>query len=171
MRLELERSTVRSWRPSDAESLVRHADNPNVALQLRDGFPNPYRLDDAREWIEFAREADPETHFAIEVAGAAAGGIGLLLGEDVERISAEIGYWLGEAYWGRGIMTEAVRAVTAYAIAEHALARVFALPYAPNAASCRVLEKSGYLLEGRLRRSAIKAGKILDKLLYAYVVE
>jgi RimJ/RimL family protein N-acetyltransferase len=83
-------------------------------------------------------------------------------------VSAEIGYWLGEPYWGRGIMTEALTAVTLYAIERHQLTRLFALPFAGNVASCRVLEKSGYTLEGRLRRSAIKSGVILDQLQYAF---
>jgi RimJ/RimL family protein N-acetyltransferase len=90
---------------------------------------------------------------------------------DVERVSAEIGYWLAEPFWGRGIATEAVVAVTQYAIATHRITRVFALPFASNAASCRVLEKAGYALEGRLRRSAIKDGKIVDQMQYAFIAE
>ena len=91
------------------------------------------------------------------------------LASDVERVSAEIGYWLGEACWGRGVCTEALAAVTAYALDTYGLTRVFAVPFAHNAASCRVLEKAGYTMEGRLRRSAIKDGRICDQLLYAFV--
>ena len=91
-----------------------------------------------------------------------------MLQPDVERVSAEIGYWLGEPFWGRGIVTEALIAVTRYAIATHGLTRVFAVPFASNTASCRVLEKAGYVLEGRLRRSAIKDGQIIDQLQYAF---
>jgi len=109
--------------------------------------------------------------FAIVVEGAAVGGIGFTLLGDVERLSAEIGYWLGEAYWGRGIMTEALAAVTAYAIRSHGLTRVFAVPYEWNSASFRVLEKVGYVCEGRMRRSAIKDGQVIDQVLYAYTVE
>jgi len=115
-----------------------------------------------------ARAMEPETFFAIAVEGKAVGGIGYVLKPDVERVSAEIGYWLGEEFWGRGIMTEAVRAVTKYAIEHHRLTRVFAVPYEWNAASCRVLEKAGYAMEGRMRRSAIKDGRVIDQFLHAF---
>jgi RimJ/RimL family protein N-acetyltransferase len=113
---------------------------------------------------------DPMCNFAIAVEGEAVGGIGFHLQGDVDRVSAEVGYWLGEAFWGRGIATDALVAVTRHAIARHGLTRMFALPFAYNEASCRVLEKSGYTLEGRLRRAAIKDGRIVDQLQYAYVV-
>lgn len=170
MHIQLESCSVRSWREADADSVVRHANNRKVWLNLRDGFPHPYTLDDAVAFIASALEAEPETVFAIAVDDEAVGGIGFGLHDDVERVAAEIGYWLGETYWNRGITTEALRAVTAYAVREHALTRVYALPYEWNHASFRVLEKAGYLLEGRLRRCAIKDGKVIDQLLYAHVV-
>lgn len=170
MHIPLTHAEIRSWRESDAESLVLHANNARVAINLRDAFPHPYALADAHKFIQRARSADPETVFAIAVDGKAVGGIGIVLHEDVERVSAEIGYWLGEPYWGRGIMTEAVRAVTAHAVATHGLTRVYAVPFEGSAASCRVLEKAGFVLEGRLRKSTIKAGKIADQWLYAWVV-
>jgi RimJ/RimL family protein N-acetyltransferase len=95
--------------------------------------------------------------------------VSLRPGDDIERIGAEIGYWLGEAYWGRGIMTDVVRLTTDYAFTELGLERVFAVPFTTNVASCRVLEKAGYLREGTLRRSAIKDGRILDQFIYAKV--
>ena len=107
------------------------------------------------------------THWAIEVDGEAAGGIGIEPKTDVERISAEIGYWLGESCWKRGILTEALQAVTAEAFKRFDLMRLYALPFADNPASVRVLEKAGYLLEGHLRQSVIKDGKVRDQLLYA----
>ncbi|MGH9388558.1 MAG: GNAT family N-acetyltransferase, partial [Vicinamibacteria bacterium] len=137
---------------------------------LRDGFPHPYTLAHARKYIRSASPKEPETRFAIAVEGQAVGGIGFVRSSDVERVSAEIGYWLSEAFWGRGITTEALRAVTRHAIETHGLTRVFAVPYEWNHPSFRVLEKAGYTLEGRLRRSAIKDGRIIDQLLYAYVV-
>jgi RimJ/RimL family protein N-acetyltransferase len=112
----------------------------------------------------------PETFFAIVVDREAVGGIGFVLQSDVDRMSAEIGYWLGEALWGRGIVTDALGAVTRHAIEQHRLTRLFALPFASNTASCRVLEKAGYVLEARLRRSAIKDGVIVDQFQYAYIV-
>ncbi|MEW5806050.1 MAG: GNAT family N-acetyltransferase [Acidobacteriota bacterium] len=99
---------------------------------------------------------EPETRFAIVVDDQAAGVIAFGLHRDVERVSAEIGYWLGEPFWNRGIMTEALKAVTEYAIKKHQLARIYALPFEWNHASCRVLQKAGYLLERRMLRSAIK---------------
>jgi ribosomal-protein-alanine N-acetyltransferase len=169
MHLRLTRCIVRSWTNEDLASLVRHADNRKIWLNLRDRFPYPYTRRDGRDFIHLARSQRPETMFAIEVDGEAAGGIGFVPHIDVERVSAEIGYWLGEPFWGRGIVTEALAAVTRYAIETHHLTRVFALPYARNAASCRVLEKAGYVLEARLRRSAIKDGAIIDQMQYAFV--
>lgn len=169
MTLTLRTCEVRSWRPSDVESLTVHANNRNVAINLRDRFPSPYTRRDGREFIKMARRMKPETFFAIAVGGEAVGGIGFVPGHDVERVSSEIGYWLGEAFWGRGIGTDALIAVTRYAIDAHGFARLFALPFAHNQASCRVLEKAGYVLEGRLRNSAIKEGKLVDQLQYAFV--
>jgi len=171
MQLTLARSQIRSWRPADVESLAANANNRNIWLNLRDRFPHPYKKRDGQRFIRFARHASPETNFAIEVEGQAVGGIGFVLHGDVERVSAEIGYWLGEPFWGRGIATEAVVAVTRYAIDAHQLTRVFALPFARNQASCRVLEKAGYVLEARLRNSAIKDGEILDQMQYAFIVD
>ena len=116
------------------------------------------------------RNRTPETTFAIAVAGDAVGSVGFVLRQDVERVSAEIGYWLAEPFWGRGIATDALGAVTEYAVATHELTRVYALPFAWNVASCRVLEKAGYQLEARLRRSAIKNGVITDQMQYAFIV-
>jgi RimJ/RimL family protein N-acetyltransferase len=170
MELRLTSCVVRSFRLADAEPLARHADNRKIWLNLRDAFPHPYALADAREFITSLRGRTPETAFAIDVGGEAAGTVGFVLRHDVERVSAEIGYWLAEPFWGRGIATEALGAMTAHAIATHKLTRVYAVPFAWNAASCRVLEKNGYVLEGRLRRSAIKDGVITDQLQYAFVV-
>lgn len=169
MRLALQRSVVRSWQTADLASLVSHANNPRVAAHLRDRFPHPYTVEAGRAFLKSTRKAKPETGFAIEVDGAAVGGIGFMLQQDIDRVSAEIGYWLGEPFWGRGILPEALIAVTSYAIEHHGLTRVFALPFAANAASCRVLEKAGYVREAHLRRSTIKHGEILDSLQYAFI--
>ena len=160
---------MRSWRSSDVDALAQHANNRNIWINLRDRFPHPYTKRDARAFIRAARAQRPETAFAIVVDGEAVGGIGFVLNADVERVSAEIGYWLAEPLWGRGIATEVLVAVTAYAGATDALTRLYALPFAGNRASCRVLEKAGYVLEGRLRRSAIKDGRITDQLQYAFI--
>jgi [ribosomal protein S5]-alanine N-acetyltransferase len=169
MNLVLQTCTVRSWTLADLASLVEHANNREIWINVRDRFPHPYTARDGREFIRTARRMQPETFFAIGVNGAAVGGIGFVLQADVERVSAEIGYWLGQRFWGRGIATEAVVHVTRHAIEQHGLTRVFALPFAYNVASCRVLEKAGYVLEARLHRSAIKNGNVVDQLQYAYI--
>ena len=171
MRKVLDKSSVRSWQEDDAESLAKYADNRKIWLNLRDAFPHPYTLEDAHNYLSMVFKQDPETYFAIEVDGEAAGSIGFVLHSDVERVSAEIGYWLGETFWNRGIMSEVARFVTSYAIKSHSLTRVYAVPFEWNTPSFRVLENAGYQLEGRMRRSAMKDGKIVDQLLYAYVKE
>jgi len=168
MQLILKTCEVRSWRASDLDALVRYADNLSIWIHLRDRFPHPYTARDGREFIKQTLAQVPETTFAIAVGREVVGCIGYQLQGDVERVSAEIGYWLGEPFWGRGIATEALVATTGHAIAEHGLTRVYALPFASNPASCRVLEKAGYHLEGRLRRSAIKNGSVTDQLQYAF---
>jgi ribosomal-protein-alanine N-acetyltransferase len=166
VRLLLTTCVVRDWRLDDLPALVKHADNPRIAVNLRDRFPHPYTEAAGRGWLEFLQKATPVSAWAIEVGGEAAGSIGLQLQEDVERVSAELGYWLGEPFWRRGITTEAVAAVTAEAFGRFSLTRVFALPFADNHGSIRVLEKAGFALEGRLPKSAIKNGVIRDQLLY-----
>jgi RimJ/RimL family protein N-acetyltransferase len=165
--LRLDRCIVRDWSTADRPSLVRHANNWKIWINLRDRFPHPYTDADGRAFLEHVTARDSETVWAIEVDGEAAGGIGLVLLSDVERVSAELGYWLGEACWNRGIVTEAVRGVTAEAFRRYELTRIFALPFADNPGSIRVLEKAGYVLEGRLRQSAIKNGVVRDQLMYA----
>jgi [ribosomal protein S5]-alanine N-acetyltransferase len=161
--------TLRAFRPSDAASLARHANDRRIWLNLRDRFPHPFAVEDAERYIAAVVERQRLTSFAIAVHGEAVGNVSLRPGDDVERLSAEIGYWLGAAHWGRGIMSDAVRAATAYAFTELGLVRVFAVPFARNPASSRVLEKAGYEREGLLRRSAIKDGEILDQHLYAAI--
>jgi RimJ/RimL family protein N-acetyltransferase len=167
MRLALTLSTVRPWAMADAESLQRHANNRDVSIQLRDRFPFPYTIENARTFLNWVTTQATPTVWAIEVDGEACGGIGIELHTDVERVSAEIGYWLGEAMWGRGIITEALTAVTAEAFARFDLTRLYAVPFADHIASVRVLEKAGYVREGHLRQSAIKNGAIRDQLLFA----
>lgn len=167
MRLVLTRCIVRPWAGTDAESLQRHANNRNVSIHLRDRFPFPYEMHHATTFLGWIARQPASTVWAIEVDGEAAGGIGIELRTDVERVSAEIGYWLGERHWRRGIATEALRAVTAEAFKRFEITRLYAVPFADHAASVRVLEKAGYVKEGHLRQSAIKDGKIRDQALYA----
>lgn len=160
---------LRPWRRGDEAALVRHADNRNVWIMLGDRFPSPYTLDDAKEWIEAALSQDPTVHFAIEVDGEAAGGIGLELQPDIFKRTAVIGYWLAEKHWGRGIATAALRVLTEHAFASFDLCRLQAYVFEHNPASGRVLEKAGYALEARLRQAATKNGRTFDVLVYAMV--
>lgn len=171
MKLDLSTCTIRSWEWSDRNAIVRHANNRNVWLNLRDRFPHPYTLADARNWLDMVVGAKPETNFAIVVDGEIAGGIGYTIQPDVGHRSAEIGYWLGEDYWGRGIVTEALIAVTEHAFANNDLCRLYAHVFEWNPASARVLEKAGYTFEGRLRKSVTKNGQTIDQLMYAMVRE
>ena len=167
MFLPLDSCAVRSWTPEDAPAIARHADNRSVWLNLRDRFPHPYTRHDAEEYLRLVTAQRPESSFAIAVDGDAIGGVGLILGEDVHRRTAELGYWLGEAYWGRGIASEMVLGFSNYAFEHFDLLRLYAMPFAHNHASARVLEKTGFRCEGRLRHHAVKDGQVLDVLLYA----
>lgn len=171
MELKLSNSVLREWRPGDEESLVRHANNRAIWRNLRDAFPHPYTVADAEHWIKIANPTMPITNFAVVVDGEAVGGIGLVLKDDVFRRSAEIGYWLGEQFWGRGIVTEAVQAVTDYAFATFDVCRVSAGVFEWNPASTRVLEKAGYEFECRMRKSVTKDGQTIDELIYAMIRE
>ena len=165
MELNCGKCKVRSWYLDDVESTVRHANNKKIWLNIRDRFPYPYTKADAQKWIQSALSAGPETNFAIAVSGEAVGGIGFEVKTDVERFSAEVGYWLGEEFWNRGICTGFLKAVTPYAIKAYNLNRIFALPFIENQASIRVLEKAGYCKECIMRRSAFKDGRFLDQVL------
>jgi ribosomal-protein-alanine N-acetyltransferase len=161
--------TVRHWRMVDAEALVRHANNINVARQLRDRFPYPYSRAHAHAFLKSATDASEPSNLAIEVDGEAVGAIGYVAGTDVERFSAEIGYWLGEPYWGRGIATQALVLLTAHVFSRLNLLRLFAVPFVDNAGSTRVLEKAGYTREAILRSSSVKDGQPRDQALYAKI--
>ena len=170
MSMRGERCTVRPWRARDAASVVRYANNPNVSRYLRDRFPYPYTSGHARAFLAGALGDDGEpTKFAIEVDGEAVGGIGVIPGGDIERFSAEVGYWLGEPFWGRGIVSEALILTTQHVFERLKLLRLFAFAFAENAGSVRVLEKAGFAREGCLKSGAVKHGQVYDQLLYARV--
>lgn len=166
MEIRLSRCTLRPWCEGDEPSLVRHADDPRIARNLRDRFPHPYTPDDAARWVRLA-QLMRDTNFAIEIDGLAVGAIGVEMFDDVYRVGAEIGYWLGAPYWGRGVMTEAVRAVTEHVFATTELERLQAGVFDWNPASMRVLEKAGYAREGVMRRAVVKNGEVGDLVMYA----
>jgi len=160
---------IRPWCPADADALARHANNRNIWINLRDGFPHPYTAVHAASFIEIASHRTSGTLCALATRQEAIGGMGITVNQDVHRLTAELGYWLAEPYWGKGFMTEAVIKYTEYAFERFGLLRIYAEPYAYNERSFRVLEKAGFNLEGRMRCSVIKDGKITDQLLYAKI--
>jgi len=168
MMLRTERLLLRGWEPRDLDTLVELADNRAVAINLRDHFPNPYTRADGEAWLAL-QETVGDQHFAIEYHGGPVGGIGIVPMRDVHRRGAEIGYWLGEPFWGRGIATEALRAVTQHVLGAGQLVRLQACVYSWNPASARVLEKAGYLLEGTLRRAVIKFDQEGDVQIWARI--
>jgi len=169
MLLDLGDLRVRNWRKDDLDALLRYANNPKIADNLRDQFPYPYTRRDGIEYLNYVRSMDVPMAFAIEFGGEAVGGIGFKLGVDIARLSTEMGYWLAEPFWGRGLTTRAVTASSDWAFDNYKVVRIFATVFSHNVPSIRVLEKSGFVREGILRRSAIKKGVILDQVMYAKV--
>jgi [ribosomal protein S5]-alanine N-acetyltransferase len=171
MEFELTHARLRPLRREDAASFAVHANDAAVARELPDRFVHPYSEQNALEFIAKVHESDPPTVLAIEVDGACVGTIGWKPRADVERVTVEIGYWLGVAHAGRGITTEALQCITPWLIREQQLTRVEARLFLRNRASARVLEKAGYVREALMRRSAIKADEVLDQELWAFVVD
>jgi RimJ/RimL family protein N-acetyltransferase len=169
MRLECGSCVVRDWQWSDKASLMRFANNRKVWRNLNDIFPHPYTEADADQWLALQASTPKRTVWAIEVEGQAAGGVGVTLREGMLRRSADFGYWLGEPYWGRGIMTEVVQAVAPEAMRAFDLVRLESWVFEWNPASMRVLEKCGFVREGVMRASAIKDGQLIDRAMYALV--
>lgn len=171
MIIRVKHFVLRPFRRGDEASLVRHINNPKIYRNtLR--IPYPYRMRDAREWVRKCRTANharkkTDVNFAIEIDGGVAGGIGL--SHIVPRHKAEIGYWLGEEYWGKGIMTEAAKRVTRFGFKNLRLKRIYAGVFPRNRASMRVLEKAGYEREGILRKQARKKARFINEVLYAIV--
>ncbi len=145
------------------------ANDREIWKNVRDAFPHPYTRADAERWVAYNETLAPIVNFAIDCEGRAVGGAGLVIGGDVHRRTAEIGYWIGRSWWGRGLATAAVCALTELAFGELQLVRVFAGVFAHNTASVRVLEKAGFEREGLMRGWAFKDGAHVDALLYARV--
>ena len=160
--------TFRSWRSRDVEALCRLANNRNVWKNLLDRFPHPYTKRDAERWIELNHATlSAPLNFAIERDGEAIGGVGVDRRSDVRAGTGEIGYWVAEPFWGRGIATAAARFISDYAFRAFPFVRLQASVFDANPASARVLQKAGYTLEGRLRRAYTKDGHQGDLLVYA----
>jgi len=160
---------VRNWSRSDKAALIRFANNRKVWRNLTHMFPHPYTETDAEWWFSSLERTPEPSHWAIEVDRQAVGGIGVILGEGIYAKSAHFGYWLGEEYWGRGIMTQAVKVVAPYAMSHFGLVRLDSPVFAWNPASMRVLEKCGFVKEGVSYTSVFKDGELIDQVLYGLV--
>ncbi|WFN33850.1 GNAT family N-acetyltransferase [Methanogenium sp. S4BF] len=157
---------LRSWDRKDAAGLVQHADNPRIAATLRDGFPSPYTLNDANRFIAMASRPASGLLLAIDLDGAAVGGIGITPLKDVYKKTAEIGYWLAEPFWGKGIATGAVTAMVPVAFEYFDIIRLQAGVFSSNAASMRVLEKCGFVREAVHQNAITKNGIVMDEVVY-----
>ena len=164
---------IRKWKLSDAKDLAAALSNKKVQDNLRDGLPYPYTEQDGKEFISAMLSADEsETFaFAITVDNMVIGSIGIFRQGNIHRQTAELGYYIAEEYWGKGIMTEAVKQICEYVFAKSDIIRIYAEPFAYNIASCRVLEKVGFQYEGTLRSNAVKNGKVIDMEMYSLLKE
>lgn len=165
--------TIRRWNREDAADLAESLSNPKVQANLRDGLPYPYTEKDALEYIDAMLAADPQKTFAfaIDVDGKAVGSIGAFRQGNIHNRTAEVGYYVGEPYWGKGIMTQALMQLCDYIFANTDILRLYAEPFAYNNGSRRVLEKSGFQIEGTLRSNAVKDGRVLDMVMYSRIKE
>ena len=171
MEIQLGIYKIRSYERYDKDALVKYANNDKISKNLRDSFPFPYTEKDAQAWITAATNQNPETNFVIANNNELIGGIGLMFQPDVYRFSAEIGYWIAEPFWGKGIASLALTALSKYAFEQFGLNRIFAGVFQGNRASMRVLEKSGFKLEGRLRNAVYKNNQFKDQLMYSILRE
>lgn len=171
MKIQLGIYQIRSYERNDKNALVKYANNINISKNLRDSFPYPYTEIESDMWISSTLNQNPELNFAIANSNELIGGIGLMLQPDVYRFSAEIGYWIAEPFWGKGIASLALVALTKCAFEQFDLNRIFAGVFQGNKASMRVLEKSGFKLEGRLRKSVYKENHFKDQLMYSILKE
>lgn len=164
---------IRKWKLSDAKDLAIALSNRKIQDNLRDGLPYPYTEQDGADYISAMLSADEnETFaFAITVDGKVVGSIGVFRQANIHRQTAELGYYLAEEYWGKGIMTEAVKQICEYVFGKSDIIRIYAEPFAYNAGSCRVLEKAGFQYEGTLRSNAVKNGKVIDMKMYSLLKE
>jgi RimJ/RimL family protein N-acetyltransferase len=157
---------LRPWQITDLENLVQYANNPNISKNLTNAFPYPYTTTDGQAFIKMTLEHNPVQIMAIVINGVAAGGIGLHPQKDIFCKNAELGYWLGEPFWGKGIMTKAVRQMVDYGFKNFEVNRIFARPFGSNTGSQRVLEKAGFKLEARFFQTIFKNNSYEDDLVY-----
>jgi RimJ/RimL family protein N-acetyltransferase len=162
---------IRKWQKGDEQELANQANNKKIFNNLRDLFPHPYTITEAKKWIRFNLNIDPPENMAIIVDGKVAGGIGIKRMEDIYHLNMEIGYFLGEEYWGKGITTEAVRQFVEFVFKTFDIRRIFAPVFEFNIASQKVLEKIGFRKEAILHQSLYKNGKFHNEIIYALLRE
>lgn len=165
--LRADRFLLRPWQRNDLPALVKYANNKKIADRLRDAFPHPYTASDGKAFIKSCMKAKPTNVFAIEIGGEAAGAIGYFRQTDVHRLNAEIGYWLGEPYWGQGITPKAIQLLAHYIFESQEILRLYAMVFGTNLASQRVLEKAGFAKEAILKNSIFKNGNLENEVVYA----
>ncbi len=158
---------LRPWHIDDLNDLVAMANNKNIAQYMADVFPHPYTEERGKAFIEFANSTKPQSIFAITVEGKPVGSVGLHPLTDILRKNSEIGYWLAENHWGKGIMTKAIKQIVEYGFANMDVVRIFARIYGTNIPSQKVIEKVGFKLEGKFEKTIYKNGEFLDELIYA----
>lgn len=159
--------SLRPWTEADADNLLRYGNNPAIAANMVDAFPNPYLPENAESFIRFATSEQPVRILAIDIDGEAVGSIGLHPQADIFRMNAELGYWLGEPFWGKGIMTRAIQQMVVYGFENFQFNRIFARPFGSNLGSQKALEKAGFQFEARLKNTFYKNGKYIDELIYS----
>jgi len=169
--LESKDFKLRPWLESDVDSLVEVANNKKIFDGLRDGFPHPYTMEDAKNWIKMAQSINDPVPKFFAVDGNAVGSFGISLKEDIYRMNAEIGYFIGEPYWNHGIITKAIQLIVDYVFNTFDVIRIYAEPYANNKASRRTLEKAGFKCEAILHKNVIKNGEIMDSCIYSLLKE
>lgn len=160
---------IRKWKLSDAKDLAIALSNRKVQDNLRDGLPYPYTEQDGKDYISdmLSANEDDTFAFAITTDNKVVGSIGVFRQGNIHRQTAELGYYVAEEYWSRGIMTEAVKQICEYVFSKSDILRIYAEPFAYNIASCRVLEKAGFQYEGTLRSNAVKNGEVIDMKMYS----
>ncbi len=162
---------IRAWRISDAPALAEILNDKKIHDNLCDGLPFPYTVKDAEEYISAMLSADKNKSFAFAIIcdGKVAGSVSVFRRDNIHRKTGELGYYLGEKYWNKGVTTAAVKAICKLVFENSDIIRIFAEPFARNGASCRVLEKSGFTCEGILKANAIKNGIVEDTKMYALI--
>ena len=164
---------IRKWKLTDAKDIAVALSNKKIQDNLRDGLPYPYSEQDGIDFISSMLSAneDETFAFAITLDDKVIGSIGVFRQQNIHRQTAEMGYYIAEEYWGKGIMTDAVKQICNYVFKNSDILRIYAEPFAYNTGSCRVLEKAGFQYEGTLRNNAVKNGKVIDMKMYSLLRE